>query len=280
MNVGQNAPESNQKTPSPAIDWTDGVREALAVTLRGCEELLPQADWAQKLSRSERTGVPIPEAEIKPQQSAAANAADARAGWAGLFTVYLVPAIVIGFVSAFCLLLVYSLNTWLPKIMVAGGYPLGSSLMFLVTLNLGATVGALGGGWLADRWGCKPTLILFFALAVVSLCTLGVKPGPVLLNIMLLIAGATGVNFTPTVAQAGQQIRVVVSYTDNGNTLESLTSAATAVLAGIMVMTTFGGTLTGTSGAEVMLGSDGVVEKLKAKGYKVERVCPGCKPKR
>ncbi|MFI8608431.1 peroxidase family protein [Pseudomonas sp. NPDC077649] len=71
------------------------------------------------------------------------------------------------------------------------------------------------------------------------------------------IAGATGVNFTPTVAQAGQQIRVVISYTDNGNTLESLTSAATAVLAGIMVMTTFGGTLTGTAGAEIMLGSDG-----------------------
>ncbi|MGF0336471.1 peroxidase family protein, partial [Ectopseudomonas toyotomiensis] len=71
------------------------------------------------------------------------------------------------------------------------------------------------------------------------------------------IAGATGSSFTPTVAQAGQQIRVMVRYTDNGNTLESLTSAATAVLAGIMVMTTFGGTLTGTSGAEVMLGSDG-----------------------
>ncbi|WP_192985252.1 peroxidase family protein [Pseudomonas sp. EggHat1] len=71
------------------------------------------------------------------------------------------------------------------------------------------------------------------------------------------IAGATGSSFTPTVAQAGQQIRVMVRYTDNGNTLESLTSAATAVLAGIMVMTTFGGTLVGTSGSEMMQGSDG-----------------------
>jgi uncharacterized protein YbaP (TraB family) len=25
-----------------------------------------------------------------------------------------------------------------------------------------------------------------------------------------------------------------------------------------------------------LLGSDGLVEKLKAKGYKVERVCDGC----
>ena len=27
--------------------------------------------------------------------------------------------------------------------------------MFLVILNLGATIGALGGGWLADKWGAK-----------------------------------------------------------------------------------------------------------------------------
>ncbi|WLH81752.1 aromatic acid/H+ symport family MFS transporter [Pseudomonas sp. FP2335] len=105
-----------------------------------------------------------------------------------------------------CLLMVYGLNTWLPKIMVAGGYPLGSSLMFLVTLNIGATAGALGGGWLADRWGCKPTLILFFALAVVSLCTLGIKPGPVLLNVMLLIAGATTIGTLAVIhAFAAQQ---------------------------------------------------------------------------
>jgi len=31
----------------------------MAVTLRGCEELLPHGDWANKLARSERTGVPL-----------------------------------------------------------------------------------------------------------------------------------------------------------------------------------------------------------------------------
>ena len=35
---------------------TDRVREALAVTLRGCEELIPQEDWIKKLARSEATG--------------------------------------------------------------------------------------------------------------------------------------------------------------------------------------------------------------------------------
>ena len=37
----------------------DGVREALAVCLRGCEELLPEADWVKKLARSKATGVPL-----------------------------------------------------------------------------------------------------------------------------------------------------------------------------------------------------------------------------
>ncbi|HZN48422.1 MAG TPA: tyrosine--tRNA ligase, partial [Ramlibacter sp.] len=38
---------------------TDRVQEALAVSLRGAEELIPQQDWVQKLARSEATGVPL-----------------------------------------------------------------------------------------------------------------------------------------------------------------------------------------------------------------------------
>ena len=38
---------------------TERVREALAVTLRGCDELIPEADWVQKLARAEATGQPL-----------------------------------------------------------------------------------------------------------------------------------------------------------------------------------------------------------------------------
>ena len=38
---------------------TDRVREAMAISLRGCDELLPQADWLAKLALSEATGVPL-----------------------------------------------------------------------------------------------------------------------------------------------------------------------------------------------------------------------------
>jgi tyrosyl-tRNA synthetase len=38
---------------------TDRVRQALQVSLRGCEELIPQDEWQHKLARSEATGVPL-----------------------------------------------------------------------------------------------------------------------------------------------------------------------------------------------------------------------------
>ena len=38
---------------------TDRVREALTISLRGCDELLPEADWLKKLARAEATGHPL-----------------------------------------------------------------------------------------------------------------------------------------------------------------------------------------------------------------------------
>ncbi|MGC9163273.1 MAG: tyrosine--tRNA ligase [Thiomonas sp.] len=42
-----------------SADLPDAVREALAITKRGCAELLVEADWIAKLSRSHRTGQPL-----------------------------------------------------------------------------------------------------------------------------------------------------------------------------------------------------------------------------
>lgn len=43
-------------TPYPV---TDRVNQALEVTLRGVDELLPKDEWTQKLAKSEATGVPL-----------------------------------------------------------------------------------------------------------------------------------------------------------------------------------------------------------------------------
>ena len=41
------------------LPLSDRVQEALAISLCGCAELLPQADWVKKLQRWESTGVPL-----------------------------------------------------------------------------------------------------------------------------------------------------------------------------------------------------------------------------
>ena len=49
----------NQPLVTKNAPLSDRVREALAVSLRGCEELIPQDEWQRKLVRSEETGVPL-----------------------------------------------------------------------------------------------------------------------------------------------------------------------------------------------------------------------------
>ncbi|MEP3589032.1 MAG: MFS transporter [Marinobacter sp.] len=90
-----------------------------------------------------------------------------------------------------CLLMVYALGSWLPKLMSAAGYPLDSSLMFLMVLNIGAIVGAVGGGWLADRFSLRSVMVSFFILGSGSLITLGYENPMWVLYTLMGIAAAT-----------------------------------------------------------------------------------------
>lgn len=47
---------SSEKSP---VTVSDAVQHALAVTRRGCEELIPEADWLKKLQKSEASGQPL-----------------------------------------------------------------------------------------------------------------------------------------------------------------------------------------------------------------------------
>lgn len=52
-------PLMNQDVVTKSLPVTDAVRAAMAVTLRGVEELIPRDEWERKLARSEATGVPL-----------------------------------------------------------------------------------------------------------------------------------------------------------------------------------------------------------------------------
>lgn len=122
------------------------------------------------LAVSRKTGVPIPEAA--PVRQETVKASDSRSGWAGLFSAYLIPTILIGLISALCLVLVYSLNTWLPKIMLP---VLGSSgsLALLLVLNGGAMLGTLFGSRLADKFSPQRIVAVGFVVGIISIAIIG-----------------------------------------------------------------------------------------------------------
>ncbi|KAF7962312.1 MFS transporter [Cupriavidus sp. UYMU48A] len=88
------------------------------------------------------------------------------------------------------LFMVYALNAWLVKLMASAGYSLGSALTFVLVLNIGATIGAIGGGWLSDRLPIKTVLVLMFAIAAVSIALLGSQMPTWALYVLVGLAGA------------------------------------------------------------------------------------------
>ena len=87
------------------------------------------------------------------------------------------------------LLLVYGLNTWLPQIMREAGYELGAALALLLVLNVGAVLGLLVAGQVADKIGTRRSSIGWFAVAALFLALLSIKLPGVGVYLSVLLTG-------------------------------------------------------------------------------------------
>lgn len=96
----------------------------------------------------------------------------------------------------FSMVLVYGLNTWLPKIMRDSGYDLGPSIMFLGVFALASAAGGVVLGWLADRIGRTAAITIAFGGGAAAIVLLSVR-WP--LEVTYLVVAAAGVG---TVAAA------------------------------------------------------------------------------
>ena len=57
--MNQSPDRRSPKNTEITENLSDSVRHALEVTKRGCEELLIESEWIQKLAQSEKTGKPL-----------------------------------------------------------------------------------------------------------------------------------------------------------------------------------------------------------------------------
>ncbi|SEM55289.1 MFS transporter, AAHS family, benzoate transport protein [Pseudoxanthomonas sp. GM95] len=90
-----------------------------------------------------------------------------------------------------CLLLVFLLSSWLPKVMQEAGYAQKASMLTLFSLNFGGMAGAIAGGWLGDRFGLPKVVVVFFIAAMASIALIGYIPSVPVLFTLVFIAGAT-----------------------------------------------------------------------------------------
>lgn len=99
------------------------------------------------------------------------------------------PTIAFWIASFMGLLLVYGLNTWLPEIMRSAGYALGAALALLLVLNVGAILGLLLAGTVANRIGVRPATIAWFAAATLFLALLSIRLPGIGVYVSVLLAG-------------------------------------------------------------------------------------------
>lgn len=89
------------------------------------------------------------------------------------------------------MVLVYGLNTWLPSIMKAAGYDLGSSLTFLLVFSLASAAGGLALGRAADKYGQKLILVVFYLLGGLGILLL-MFPGNMVVNLLFVAFAGIG----------------------------------------------------------------------------------------
>lgn len=93
--------------------------------------------------------------------------------------------------SAF--VLIYSLNTWLPRLMMQAGYDLKSSLTFIAVMQIGAIVGTIVFGRLVDKLGFKKVLVPLFFCGAIALSLIGFTNSPFIAFALISVIGAASV---------------------------------------------------------------------------------------
>lgn len=102
---------------------------------------------------------------------------------------YRVATIMFPLITFFGLLVSYGMNTWIPQMLRASGYDLGSALTFLLAFNLGSAIGMVVITGLADRVGSRPVISVSFIGGALAVSALTLQPAQAVVFGLVLLIG-------------------------------------------------------------------------------------------
>ncbi|MFI8787932.1 MFS transporter [Streptomyces sp. NPDC055105] len=111
-------------------------------------------------------------------------------GLGSLLTGGLALSTVLFWIMSFCgLLLVFGISAWLPSIMQAAGFSLGSALLQTAAMWLGVGFGIIVGGRFADAFGAQRVVVTAFMIGTLSLIAISTRPPTGVIFVLMFISG-------------------------------------------------------------------------------------------
>jgi len=162
---------------------------ALVVVLPLCAWLLPESPaWLRARGRTGQAHALEQRFGLVPEQTQR-GAPDSTGFRALVRPPYTSATVLFALATLATLFAWYGLGTWLPQLMRESGFDLGSSLTFLLALNLGAVAGSLITAWAGARVGPRVAAVFAAGAAAVGLLALVTHPPQLVVYLALVLAG-------------------------------------------------------------------------------------------
>ncbi len=134
--------------------------------------------------------------EFKPQENdeyltnSTSTSGKRKAGLKDLFTNGMAKTTLMFWLAFICsMFFTYGMQTWLPSIMMQAGFPITSSMMFMVAYACGSIPSIALSGKLVEKFGYKRSVMGLMCLAGLALGLLAVRPSETIMYILLFLAG-------------------------------------------------------------------------------------------
>lgn len=84
----------------------------------------------------------------------------------------------------------YGVQTWLPNILVQGGFPVENSMVFMLVYACGSIPGVILSGWAERRLGFKRAIAIFTGVCAATMLLVATGPSVALMFVLLFVCGS------------------------------------------------------------------------------------------